>query len=170
MTSKAQARRHKKARTQATAPTRATQGEVVPITRKDSTKPTAQRLARGSWISPDKREGGPYVDAASDMIGRLYVERQLNASQEQAARQFLELREGYLSELGVSGYKSCLAGSSSSFDAGDGNEAVIKAYRSLEERIGRVKTALLQIETDKLADQRPNDLEALKNALNCVLG
>jgi hypothetical protein len=137
---------------------------------RDTNKPTTERRARGVWADPkraDAKTAAP-VDLASDMIGALYMAKKLTTSQEQAARAWQGLREGYVSELGVSGYKSCLAGSSAGHDDSDGNPEAVKAYRSIEKRIGRIASACLIRETEKLSGDKPYDLNVLRNALNVV--
>lgn len=139
---------------------------------RDPAKPTSERRARGVWVEPKgiAKHSNPMVDLAPDMIGALYQSKQINTSQEQAARLFQELRAAYLSELGTKGFGSCLADNQTGYDGGDGDPSVIAAYRSLERRIGRVKTACLIMECDRGADQRPRDLGVLTRALDVVAG
>lgn len=139
---------------------------------RDPAKPTDQRRAMGIWVEPKgiAKHSNPMVDLAPDMIGALYQSKKINTAQEQAARLFQELRAAYLSELGTKGFGSCLADNQTGYDGGDGDPAVIAAYRSLERRIGRVKTACLIAECDRGADQKPRDLGVLKRALDVVAG
>ena len=56
---------------------------------------------QGKWAKPqglDKRSQ-PMVDLASDMIGALYQSKQINTSQEQAARTFQELLQPDRSDI-----------------------------------------------------------------------
>lgn len=135
-----------------------------------TSRPTPERLSQGRWATPQGmgKDMQPMVDLASDMIGALYQSKQITTSQEQAARLFQELRAGYLSELEVAGYKSCLAGGVRGYDGGDGNVEAIKAYRSLESRIGRIKTACLILECDRGQHERPINLEVLRRSLDAV--
>lgn len=171
MTSRAEAKRRKKARQQqgqqAMDETH-TASTVLPP--PSDNRPTPERRVRGEWAKPPKGEPGPMVDLAPDMIGRLLADQRITRQQEQAARLFQELRAGFEAELGVPGYGSCLNDSRAGYDATDGNAEAIAAWRRMEVRIGRVKSALLQHETAKGADQQPNDLGALRNALDCVNG
>jgi hypothetical protein len=136
----------------------------------DSNKPTPERRAMGAWAKPPKGTPGPMIDLAADMIGRLLIEKRITHAQEQAARLFQELRAGFEAELGVAGYGSCLNDSRAGYDGSDGNAEAMAAWRRMEGRIGRVKSALLQIETAKGPDRVPNDLGALRTALDCVNG
>lgn len=175
MSSKAAARRRRKARNAQVAPSggQGSQMQKAPLTGAENgvyEMPTKERHARGTWAPPAKGQPGPHVDLAADMIGRLHIEGAITTSQEQAARLFQELRAGFEAELGVPGYGSCFNDSRAGHDGGDGNPEAITAWRRMEQRIGRVKSALLQVETAKGADQKPNDMGALRNALDCVNG
>jgi len=144
---------------------------VMPVPRESRTaRPTPERLAQGTWATPQGvgKHMQPMVDLASDMIGVLYQTKQINTSQEQAARLFQELRAAYLSELGTKGYGSCLADNQTGYDGGDGNPEVIAAYRKLEDRIGRINTACLILECDRGPTDRPISMRAIKAALNAV--
>tara|TARA_R110000822_G_scaffold27011_3_gene81016 strand:+ start:611 stop:1108 length:498 start_codon:yes stop_codon:yes gene_type:complete len=162
MTSKAQAKRNKRAQPKAADQER-------PIAReKPTAQPTPERLARGSWASPDSKAGCAYVDMACDMIGRLTVSGQITQQQAQSARTFSDVYAAYREEIGISESKSCLAVSSGGFDPSDGNEATYKRYYAMRDKIGRVKVSLLQTECAKDADDKPNSLAALRNALDCL--
>lgn len=175
MSSKAQHRRHRKAAQARKALSGVMMAEtdtrpVVGQKTGGKTTPTPERKRRGVWMPPAKGQAGPYVDIASDMIGALLQSGKISHSQEQAARLFMDLRAGYVAELGVAGYGSCLDQGGGGYDSGDGNPEAIRAYRSMEDRIGWVKSALLQIETAKGAEDKPHDLGALRNALDVVNG
>jgi hypothetical protein len=163
MTSKAQSLRNKRAQ----AATKPVEAGYVPSPRGHTSTPTNERLARGKWARPNK-DHGAYVDQCSDMIGRLLVTGQINQSQEQSARAFSEVYGAYKIEIGIPECKSCIAVSSGGYDAGDGNPAVYAAYYKMREKIGRVKTSMLQNECFKDAEAMPYDLAALRNALNCL--
>jgi len=146
--------------------------QLVRTVAHETSRPTPERHSKGVWAQPQggAKDQQPMVDLASDMIGALYQAKKLTASQEQAARLFQELRAGYLAEIGTRGYGSCLADNQTGYDGGDGNEAVIKAYRSLEGSIGHIKTACLILETEKGPDQQPYDLSVLRRSLDCMAG
>jgi len=146
--------------------------EAISIATETSTRPTPQRLAQGKWATPQGagKSQQPMVDLASDMIGALYEAKKISIAQEQAARLFQQLRDAYLAEFDLSGFKSCLAGGVSGYDDSDGNPEAKKAYEDLEKRIGMVKTAILEIECAKGPDRKPNDLIALHRALDAVAG
>jgi hypothetical protein len=109
------------------------------------------------------------IDLAADMIGALLSAARITRQQEQAARLFQELRAGYVAELGVPGFGSCF-NTGGGHDSGDGSVETMQAWRRMENRIGRVRSALLQHETAKGQDCQPNDLGALRAALDCVNG
>ena len=132
-------------------------------------RPNALRKSRGMWAIPKGmgKHEQPAVDMASDMIGVLYVGRQISSQQEQAARLYQELRAAYLAELpDVRGYKSCLAGSVPGYDDGDGNPEVIAAFRSLEKRLTMPQRREMLIVCDM--DERPRNIETLRAALDAI--
>lgn len=104
------------------------------------------------------------VDLASDYIGQLFHSKQINSSQEQAARTFQELRAAYVQELGTTGFGSCLADNQQGHDSSDGNPEAIRAYEALTARIGRIKTASLVLMTEGTEV----DITALRRALDEV--
>ncbi len=127
---------------------------------------------QGKWATPqgaDKRSQ-PMVDLASDIIARLYQEGKLNTGQEQAARTFQELWAAYRGEIGVSEFRSCLAGGVGAHDEGDGNPAVYAAWYGLCDRIGRVSVAAIKMNVERQAGERPINLPALQSALDRVAG
>jgi hypothetical protein len=167
MTSKSQARRNKRAQKKATPQEWPAVRDGVSTATKPTSRPTDERLSRGHWTAPDSK-GGAFVDLACDMIGRLFVSKQITEQQAQEARTFSEVYAAYREEIGITESKSCLAVSSGGFDPIDGNEAVFKRYYAIRDRIGRVKTSLLQTECGKSADDKPANLSALRNALDCL--
>jgi hypothetical protein len=168
MTSKSQARRNKRAQNKATPQEWPAVRDGASIATQPTSRPTDERLTRGQWTAPDPKAGGAFVDLACDMIGRLFVSKQITEQQAQEARAFSELYAAYLEEIGITESKSCLAVSSGGFDPSDGNAAVFKRYYAMRDRIGRVKTSLLQTECGKAADDKPVNLSALRNALDCL--
>ena len=171
MTSTAQRRRQKRAAQARQAETGAnTAGDMVAgVTAKKTGAqgPTPERRARGDWVKPPMGTPGPMIDLAADMIGALLSAGKITSQQEQAARLFQELRAGYVAELGVAGFGSCF-NTGGGHDSGDGDIETIEAWRRMENRIGRVNSALLQHETAKGAECQPNDLGAIRLALDCV--
>lgn len=146
--------------------------EAVTLRTAPTTRPTWERLQHGCWAEPSGmgKDMQPIVDLASDMIGELYQGRQITTAQEQAARTFQEVRAAWVAELDLAGFKSCLAGGVGGYDGGDGNPEAKAAYQAIERRIGMVKTAILEIECAKLAGAKPNDLIALRRALDVMGG
>lgn len=175
MASKAAKRRNKKSRAQGKQAAQAgytPQTVTRPHAGKETARPTPERKRRGVWIEPNGagKSMQPTIDTANDMIGMLHYAKCINSSQEQAARLFMGLWAGYQAELEIASYKSCLAGGISGHDDGDGDIAAIRAYRSLTDKIGRVKTAALQIETVKGPMDKPVSIMVLRRALDAVTG
>lgn len=169
MISNAQRAKARKARNQA-ATSPAPDLQVVTADRAYlTTRPTPERLARGEWSKTADKDAG-MLDLASDMIGRLGVEGKLTGQQVEAAHVFQQARALFVAELAVPGYKSCLAGGSGGHDSGDGNAEHIRAYRSIENRVGRIVMATLCHECDRLDGEKPRNLAVLKNALNVMGG
>lgn len=146
--------------------------EEITLRTAPTTRPTAERLRQGTWAEPSGmgKDMQPIVDLASDMIGQLFQTRQINAAQEQAARTFQEARAAWLAEFELAGFKSCLAGGQAGYDASEGNPEAKANYQAIEKRIGMVKTAILEIECEKLAGAKPNSLIALRRALDAMAG
>ena len=169
MTSKAQKRRNKRKHKPQIQEYPRPQEPVI-VEMEPSNIPTDQRLAVGSWVQSQKigRITAPMVDTATDMIGELHAAKKLTSQHVEAARVFQELRSSYEAELAVPGYKSCLAGGSGGYDDGEGNPEVMRAYREMERRVGRIVMACLTVETAKLAGEKPRDLQVLINSLNVV--
>ena len=64
--------------------------------------------------------------------------------------------------------KSCLAVSSGGFDPSDGDEAVFKRYYAIRDKIGRVRTSMLQTECGKMAHETPHSVLALRESLDAL--
>lgn len=165
--SKAEKLRHKRAQA-STSDQRTVEPRVATVRSAGTTRPTRERLQHGKWIMG--KDAQPTVDLASDMIGRLYENGQLNTAQEQAARTFQELWASYRGEIGASEFRSCLAGSVGAYDDGDGNPAVYAAWYGLCDRIGRVSVAAIKMNVERQAGEKPINLPALQAALNRVAG
>lgn len=135
----------------------------------ESSRPTSERKSRGTWAEPSGmgKHERPVVDLASDEIGRLFQAGRITGSQEQAARQYQELRAAYISELpDVRGFKSCLAGSVPGYDDGDGNPEVIAAWRKLDGRLSHPQRREMLLVCDM--DERPRSIETLRAALDAI--
>jgi len=139
----------------------------ITITFTVDNRPTPERMARGIWITPDRNADEHItIDRACDMIGRLFATGQIDYAQHVAARQFQEITDAGIAELGCTGYRSCLAGGIGGHDGGDGNAVAWRAYDAMKRRLGAVRFAFLRTETEKPHDARPADLVALRNALD----
>lgn len=131
--------------------------------------PTPQQEGKGVYTrakGPGRTEA--VVNLTPDMIGRLLHERKITPDQEQAARAFQSLRHAYLGELQTRGYGSCLADNMAGYDDSDGREQIVRAYRHIEDSLGRVKIACLKLECEKGPECQPFDLGVLRNALDCM--
>ena len=145
----------------------ASDAEIGPTAKAE--RPNALRKSRGMWAIPKGmgKHEQPAVDMASDMIGVLYVGRQISSQQEQAARLYQELRAAYLAELpDVRGFKSCLAGSVPGFDDSDGCAETIAAFRGLEKRLTHPMRREMLIVCDM--NERPRNIETLRAALDVI--
>ena len=132
----------------------------APAKQSQDAAPTPERLARG-------RFHGNY-DQHHDMIARLLSEGKITPSQEQAARNFEDIKRAFTAELGCSGFRSCLDNSAKGFDDGDGNPEVMRSYYDLRNRVGRIKWVILDSEVGRASDQNPRDISSLRTALDCV--
>jgi len=132
-------------------------------------RPTPERMAQGEWAMPqgNMKSQQPIVDMACDTIGRLFASRQINGSQEQAARSFQEAREAFKRELpDISGFKSCIAGSVPGYDDGDGDQSVLDRYRGLERKLTRHQRVELVRACD---DERLVSLANLTSGLDALI-
>lgn len=166
---KAQRRREKAVRTPATpdsTPTLATQARA-----SHTARPTPERWHRGTWHEPQGTGRGhkPLMDVASDLIGKLHAEGKITSSQHEAASRFKELREALLQDMGVAGYRSCLAGGSGGHDSGDGDVSIADAYRAVSKQLGPHLRPLV-LNVHKLADEPVTNLPGLRIALNVLVG
>jgi hypothetical protein len=168
MTSKSQARRNKRHADATEASNQPVERVLSDIAHKPTQRPTKERLARGNWTAPDSKGGGAYVDLACDMIGRLLVSKQITEQQEESARKFQDLYSVYLSEIGIAGIASCLNTSEGGHDDGEGNAEIYARYYAIRDKIGRVKTSMLQTECGKMAHETPHSLLALRESLDAL--
>jgi hypothetical protein len=167
MISKRQRREIKKANSASTAVHRTAKPDLRVVTANRSeitTQPTPERRAMGVWHTT--KDGTQ--DMAHDMIGRLATEGKLTSQQVESARVFQETRAAYVAELGINGFKSCLAGGSGGYDAGDGNPESIRAYSKIENAVGPKHIWMLRQECDKLASDKPWSIAGLRDALDAM--
>ena len=145
--------------------------EIITVETIDN-RPTPERRARGVWQEPTGKDASDHMlrDLAPDMIGRLYTQRALNLQQHDAARDFQSIVAAFQAELGLGGYRSCLADDGGGYDAGDGNPAVFAAYEGMKRRLGAVRFMFLRSECDKGPERNPGNLALLRNALDAFSG
>jgi len=155
VSSKAQKRRNKRLAKSSSQVAQDTTGEQViairTVCKRQSMKPTAERRAHGVWV--EGKADQPDVDMASDMAGSLFHRREITEQQLEAARAFQEVRAAYVAELGVAGYKSCLAGGVGGHDEGDGNPEVFKAYRHITRKLSKPQIRVLEVGLDMPPEQ-----------------
>ena len=141
--------------------------QPVQIVQTIDNRPTAERMRRGIWIVASRDEDAHIViDRAVDMIGRLFATGQIDYAQHVAARQFQEIVDAGIAELGCTGYRSCLAGGIGGHDGDDGNPAAWRAYDAMKRRLGAVRFAFLRMETEKGPTEYPQDIAVLRRALD----
>jgi len=132
-------------------------------------RPTAQRMARGTWAMPQgaKKSEQPMVDMTEDMIGYLHTKQIISDAQLNAARAWQELRAAYVAEWPeTSGYKSCLNGEQPGYDDSDGNPEVVKRYDDIKRSIGREYfNEVVRVCLDSLP---PRHIHILRCALDAV--
>lgn len=179
--SRAKRRRNKKARkasqvalagggsqNQQMAPTRPAY-QADGVSRGEAIRPTSERMGKGTWAEPTgtAKSQQPIIDLAHDRVGLLHCEKQITDAQEQTARAYQELHARYMDELPeVSGYKSCLAGGSGGYDAGDGNAAVIAEYRRICRKAGMIGER--ELYNVCVMGDRPRNIMILRRALDDV--
>ena len=138
-----------------------------PPPRGAAERPTDERKARGVWIEPQgaMRAAQPTVDVANDAVGRMYERKLIGKAEEQAARRFQEIRAAYIAEMpDIAQFKSCIAGSVPGYDDGDGNPAILAAYRKIERTMTPAQRSLVialceggHVPTDVLTYRRLRD-------------
>ena len=137
--------------------------------RERAVRPTPERMARGTWAEATgaAKSQQPIIDLAHDRVGQLHCEKQITDAQEQTARAYQELHARYIDELPeISGYKSCLAGGSGGYDAGDGNAAVIAEYRRICRKAGMIGER--ELYNVCVMGDRPRNIMILRRALDDV--
>lgn len=135
-------------------------------------RPTSERRARGIWLEPSGKDADDHmlIDRACDMIGRLYAQHAITYAQFEAARTFQDIVAAFHAELGIAGYRSCLADNAGGYDGSDGNPDTIRAYDAMKRRLGAVRFLFLRTECDKPSERHPGNLAALRIALDAMAG
>lgn len=137
------------------------------VAKRQSMKPTDERRAHGVWVEGKAEQ--PDVDLASDMAGTLFHRREINEAQLEAARSFQEVRAAFVAELGVSGYRSCLAGGVGGHDDGDGNPEVFRAYRHITRQLTPPQVRVLEVGLDMPPEQAGRlTVWKLRDALDAI--
>lgn len=134
--------------------------------------PTPEQIGKGMYDAPTGlgRRHKPFINTAPDLIGVLFRQNRISAAEEQAARHFQQVRAGYIAEIGISGYRSCLDQSRGGYDGTDGDPAAVAAYDALRKLLGPRHCAFVAQEVDKLAHQRTDNLLRLRAALRKIAG
>ena len=136
--------------------------------------PNRERKGRGSWADPQgsMKSAQPVVALDSDAIGRMLVNRLISSTEEQAARQFQSARTAYMQELpDVSQFKSCIAGGIPGYDDGEGDPAVIAAYRRIERLLSlQQRTAMIRLIDDGQVPKTTDDYWILRSGMQAIAG
>lgn len=172
MSSKAEKRRNKRRNKAATQDTPERSGAQTialrAVSKRQSMKPTAERRAHGVWV--EGKDAQPCIDLASDMFGAMYQARAITQQHLEAARAFQEARAAYEAELGLSGYRSCLAGGTGGHDDGDGNPEVFRQYKRITQGLTPAQVKCLEDAAGRTAQDALPNLTAVRSALEVICG
>ena len=174
MASKAQKRRQRMARNMAA------QAVAMPDAKSDTVKrppvhivpkveairPTPERMGKGAFKMPTGpgRKLLPAVDEAHDTIAKLHKAGLINDDQEQAARDWQDLKAAVRAELGVSQGRSCLDISPVGHDNDEGNPALMERWLKIEAELGSFKTGALDFTA--VLGHRPANLDLFRLSLD----
>ena len=173
MASKAQKRRQRQARNQiAQAPTPDAKPETVKrppvqmMPRAEAIRPTVERLRKGSFRMPTgpERKSLPAVDEAHDAVAKLHRAGLISDEQEQAARDWADLKAAIRAELGVSQGRSCLDMSPVVHDNDEGNPDLMQRWLRIEAELGSFKTGAL--DWTCILGHRPANLDLFRVSLD----
>ena len=178
MASKAQKRRQRQARNmvmQAIAtpdakPSTVKRPPVHLVPKAEAIRPTAERMRKGAFRMPTgpERKSLPAVDEAHDTIAKMHRAGLINDDQEQAARDWQDLKSAIRAELGVSQGRSCLDISPAGHDNDEGNPALMERWLKVEAELGSLKTGAL--DWTCVLGHRPANLDLFRVALDLFRG
>lgn len=153
MASKAQKRRQRQARNMAVQaiampdakPSTVKRPPVHLVPKAEAVRPTVERMRKGEFRMPTgpERKSLPAVDEAHDTIAKMHRAGLINDDQEQAARDWQDLKAAVRAELGVSQGRSCLDISPVGHDNDEGNPALMERWLKVEAELGSFKTGAL---------------------------
>ena len=177
MASKAQKRRQRMARNMAAQavampdakPDTVKRPPVHIVPKVEAIRPTPERIGKGAFKMPTGpgRKLLPAVDEAHDTIAKLHKAGLITDDQEQAARDWQDLKAAVRAELGVSQGRSCLDISPVGHDSDEGNPALMERWLKIEAELGSFKTGCLDWVC--VLGHRPANLGLLKSALDAFI-
>lgn len=178
MASKAQKRRQRMARNMAAQavampdakPDTVKRPPVHIVPKVEAIRPTPERIGKGAFKMPTGpgRKFLPAVDEAHDTIAKLHKAGLINDDQEQAARDWQDLKAAVRAELGVSQGRSCLDISPVGHDNDEGNPALMERWLKVEAELGSLKTGALDFTA--VLGHRPANLDLFRVALDLFRG
>ena len=174
MASKAQKRRQRMARNMAAQavampdakPDTVKRPPVHIVPKIEAVRPTPERIGKGAFKMPTGpgRKLLPAVDEAHDTIAKLHKAGLINDDQEQAARDWQDLKAAVRAELGVSQGRSCLDISPVGHDNDEGNPALMERWLKIEAELGSFKTGALDFTA--VLGHRPANLDLFRLSLD----
>ena len=137
---------------------------IVP--KVEAIRPTPERIGKGSFKMPTGpgRKLLPAVDEAHDTIAKLHKAGLISDDQEQAARDWQDLKAAIRAELGLSQGRSCLDMTPCGHDNDDGDPALMQRWERVEAELGSFKTGAL--DWTCVLGHPPANLGLLKSALD----
>lgn len=177
MSSKAQKRRQRQARnmlvqasTPDAKPDTVKRPPVQMAPRVEAIRPTAERLRKGSFRMPTgpERKSLPAVDEAHDTVAKLHRAGLISDDQEQAARDWADLKAAIRAELGVSQGRSCLDMTPAGHDNDEGDPDLMGRWLRIEAELGSWKTGAL--DWTIVLGHPPGNLSLFRVALDLFSG
>lgn len=136
----------------------------------EAIRPTIERIAKGAFRMPAGRgkQSMPAIDEEHDVIAKLHRARLISDDQEQAARDWQDLKAAIRAELGVSQGRSCLDISPVGHDNDEGNPALMERWLKIEAELGSFKTGVL--DWTCVLGHRPANLDLFRVSLDLFRG
>lgn len=135
----------------------------------EAIRPTIERMAKGAFRMPAGRgkQSMPAVDEEHDAIAKLHRARLISDDQEQAARDWQDLKAAIRAELGLSQGRSCLDMTPCGYDNDDGDPALMQRWERIEAELGSWKTGALDYTC--VLGHPPANLGLLKSSLDAFI-
>ena len=137
---------------------------IVP--KVEAIRPTPERIGKGAFKmqTGPGRKLLPAVDEAHDTIAKLHKAGLITDDQEQAARDWQDLKAAIRAELGLSQGRSCLDMTPCGHDNDDGDPALMQRWERIEAELGSWRTGALDYTC--VLGHPPANLGLLKSALD----